>query len=52
MELGRRTGLKTILVLTGRGSGQLELIRSKGLPSPWRVTGDISGAVEIIEDDR
>ncbi|MBN2587148.1 MAG: HAD-IIIA family hydrolase [Candidatus Fermentibacteraceae bacterium] len=51
MELGRRAGLKTILVLTGRGSDQLGIMESGGLPAPWRVAGDISEAVEIIISD-
>lgn len=52
MELGRRTGLKTILVLTGRGREQLETIRSSGLPAPWRIAEDIVQAVSMIEEDR
>ena len=52
MELGRRTGLRTILVLTGRGRDQLERIRSLGLPAPWRIAEDIVQAVSMIEEDR
>ena len=51
MELGRRAGLKTILVLTGRGRDQMEKIESEGLPEPWRISEDISSAVEIIIRD-
>jgi len=51
MELGRRAGLKTILVMTGRGRDQLEKIQSENLPRPWRVTDDISSAVQIILQD-
>lgn len=54
MEMGHRAGLRTILVLTGRGPAQLELIRSSGAPSPWAVAQDLSGAVDLIlgEGDR
>jgi len=48
MELGRRSGLKTVLVLTGRGKDQLRKINSEGLTKPWKVTEDISSAVELI----
>ncbi|OPL18499.1 MAG: hypothetical protein AVO35_03995 [Candidatus Aegiribacteria sp. MLS_C] len=48
MELGRNAGLRTIMVMTGRGREQLELIESTGLPGPWRVAEDISEAVDII----
>ena len=51
MELGRRTGLKTVLVLTGRGNDQLKKINSEGFTIPWKVTEDISSAVEIILKD-
>jgi len=51
MELGRRAGLKTILVLTGRGRDQKEKIESESLPEPWRISEDISSAVEIIIRD-
>ena len=51
MELGRRSGLKTILVLTGRGKDQLRKIDSEGLSRPWEITEDISSAVEMILKD-
>lgn len=51
MELGRRAGLKTVLVLTGRGRDQFERIKSKDLPVPWKVTENISSAVHIILED-
>lgn len=51
MELGRRSGLKTILVLTGRGIGQLSEIKRKGYQLPWKVADDIGSAVDIILED-
>ena len=51
MEMGIRAGLKTILVLTGRGLNQLELIKKDNQPSPWRVTGDLASAALIILED-
>lgn len=51
MELGRRAGLRTILVLTGRGREQLTAIRSRNCPLPWRVAKDLTAAVEIILRD-
>jgi D-glycero-D-manno-heptose 1,7-bisphosphate phosphatase len=51
MELGRRARLKTVLVLTGRGRDQLERIKSKDLPEPWKVTENIFSAVQIILED-
>ncbi len=51
MEMGRRAGLKTILVLTGRGTKQLELIEMENHPLPWRVTEDLASAVLIILED-
>jgi D-glycero-D-manno-heptose 1,7-bisphosphate phosphatase len=51
MELGRRAGLRTVLVLTGRGRDQLRKIESEDLPRPWKVTDDITTAVEIILSD-
>ncbi len=48
MELGLRAGLKTILVLTGRGEDQLKKIESEVLTRPWRITDDITTAAEII----
>ena len=51
MEMGRRAGLKTILVLTGRGLNQIELIRTEKHPLPWKVTEDLSSAASIILED-
>ncbi|PIE51505.1 D,D-heptose 1,7-bisphosphate phosphatase [Candidatus Fermentibacteria bacterium] len=48
MELGRRSGLKTILVLTGRGADQLEKIRAAGGPVPDFVTDSLVSALRII----
>lgn len=52
MEMGRRAGLRTILVLTGRGRRQLAEIRSLGEPEPWRTADDLSDAVGIILGER
>lgn len=51
MELGRRTGLKTVLVLTGRGKEQLRIIDSNDCIQPWKVTENIKSAVDIILED-
>ena len=51
MELGRRTGLKTVLVLTGRGKEQLRKINSDDYPRPWKVTENITSAVDLILED-
>ena len=48
MELGRRSGLSTILVLTGRGVSQLEKIRAEKRPEPDYVTESLVSAVDII----
>jgi len=48
MELGRRTGLKTILVLSGRGSSQLAMIKEENLVLPDNVTDSLASALEII----
>jgi D-glycero-D-manno-heptose 1,7-bisphosphate phosphatase len=48
MELGRRAGLRTILVLTGRGEEQLGIIRGKGDPMPGSVVPDLRSAADII----
>ncbi len=48
MELGRRSGLETILVLSGRGSDQLEIIKAENLAMPDHVTDSLVSAVEII----
>ncbi len=51
MELGRRAGLKTVLVLTGRGEDQLRKISSEGCIRPWKVTENIFSAADIILQD-
>lgn len=48
MELGRRTGLKTVLVLTGRGRAQLDRILSDGGPHPDFVREDLASAAQLI----
>lgn len=51
MELGRWAGLKTLLVLTGRGEDQLRKINAEGCIRPWKVTKNLSSAVDIIFAD-
>ena len=51
MELGRRSGLKTVLVLTGRGKDQLRMMNSDDYPRPWKVTENITSAVDLILED-
>ena len=48
MELGRRCGLRTILVLTGRGQTQLEMIQAEDRPLPDFVTDSLVSALSII----
>lgn len=48
MELGRRSGLTTILVLSGRGAAQLEMIRAKKLAMPDVITDSLVTAADII----
>lgn len=48
MELGRRSGLSTILVLTGRGAKQLEKLRAEGRPEPDHVVGSLADAADLI----
>jgi D-glycero-D-manno-heptose 1,7-bisphosphate phosphatase len=48
MEMGRRAGLFTILVLTGRGADQLRHMSIDGTGMPWRVAADLSEASDII----
>ncbi len=50
MELGRRSGLTTILVLTGRGADQLEIIKAENLAKPDHITSSLVSAVKIILD--
>jgi len=46
IEMGRRAGAKTVLVLTGYGQEAREKVR------PDHVAGDLAGAVDWIERDR
>lgn len=46
MELGVRCGLRTIMVLTGRGAEQLG--RTDGRTAPLHVAQDLEAAAEII----
>ncbi|MFO7626760.1 MAG: HAD-IIIA family hydrolase [Candidatus Fermentibacteraceae bacterium] len=48
MELGRRTGLRTVLVLTGRGGAQLDQIIRDGSPRPDFVSEDLGSAADLI----
>lgn len=48
MELGRRSGLTTILVLSGRGRDQLEIIKVENRVMPDHVTGSLVSALDII----
>ncbi len=48
MELGRRSGLETVLVLSGRGSTQLDKITSENLPMPDHITDSVVSAAELI----
>lgn len=48
MELGRRSGLRTILVLTGRGNSQLKMIQAEEKPLPDFITDSLVTALEII----
>jgi len=48
MELGRRAGLKTILVLTGRGKDQLDIIRKESREEPDFICSSLLSSVDII----
>ncbi|MCK5785466.1 MAG: HAD-IIIA family hydrolase [Candidatus Sabulitectum sp.] len=48
MELGRRSGLTTILVLSGRGVAQLEIIKTGKLTMPDYITDSLVTAADII----
>lgn len=48
IEMGRRAGLRTMLVLTGRGGAQLEMIRHDRGNLPDHVARDLPAAVETI----
>ncbi len=48
IELGRKSGLTTILVLTGRGRVQLEMIKAENLAMPDYVTDSLVSALEIL----
>lgn len=51
MEMGRAAGLRTLLVLTGRGEDQLQRIRQSGSQEPWAVCADLNEAVDRILAD-
>ena len=48
MELGRRSGLETILVLSGRGAVQLEIINAENRAKPDHVTDSLVSALDIV----
>jgi len=48
MELGRKAGLKTILVLTGRGKDQLDIIRKESREEPDFICSSLLSTVDII----
>lgn len=48
MELGRRSGLETILVLSGRGQDQLEIIKAENRVMPAHITGSLVSAAYTI----
>ena len=48
MELGRRAGIETILVLTGRGAEQLQMIREKGSRMPDVIVENLGKATAYI----
>jgi D-glycero-D-manno-heptose 1,7-bisphosphate phosphatase len=48
IELGTACGLRTILVLSGRGIEQLERMRSSGAADPDFVAGDLADAALIV----
>ncbi|MBD3369836.1 HAD-IIIA family hydrolase [Candidatus Fermentibacteria bacterium] len=51
MELGRRAGLLTVMVLTGRGRSELDRIRDRRKTMPWKIAADLIQAVDIILDN-
>jgi len=48
MQLGEACGLKTVMVMTGRGPDQLALSRRRGLPDPDRIASSLMDAAAII----
>ncbi len=48
MELGCNAGLETILVLTGRGADQLEIMRHENTAMPSAIAEDLDSAVDYI----
>jgi len=48
MELGRRAGLRTILVLSGRGRSQLQKIRAEKRIEPDFITESLVSAADVI----
>ncbi len=51
MEMGERAGLRTVLVLTGRGMRQLEEMEASNFPMPCFVARDLAHAAEWIIRD-
>lgn len=53
VEMGFRAGLRTVLVLSGRGAEQWNRARESGAPEPYAVVPDLSAAVDrILADSR
>lgn len=48
MELGRKSGLETILVLTGRGRTQLEMIKAENQIMPDHISDSLVSALDIL----
>ena len=48
MELGRKSGLKTVLVLSGRGRAQLDIIKAENLTMPDYITDSLVSALDIL----
>jgi len=48
VEMAHRTGATSVLVRTGFGQSEWELLRSNGSPQPDHVAEDVSAAVEWI----
>ena len=52
VELGRNAGLRTVLVMTGRGADQLARMRAGGGPLPDDVCRDLAEAASLILEDQ
>ncbi len=48
MELGMNAGLKTLLVLTGRGAVQLKIMKEENSSSPWKIVPNLREAADVI----